>query len=104
MEGITSIMMASRAMKHQSQYVKVLSWGRMETTVLNDLIRAQSNTQVYLCLLFLWGSEGGNIYTLTNCGTKMATTGNENIIKTKSHRNSSMGKYMEAKKDGTLQQ
>ena len=34
----------------------------------------------------------------------MATTGNENVIKTESHNNSKIWKYMEAKEDGSLQQ
>jgi hypothetical protein len=45
---------------------------------------------------------GGDIYSGTDCGTKTATTGNENIIKTESHMNSELWKYMEAKEDGSL--
>ena len=57
---------------------------------------------MYLCLLTIWDPVGGDIYSGTDCGTKMATTGNENIIKTESHRNSELWKYMEAKEDGSL--
>jgi len=57
---------------------------------------------VYLCLLTIWGPVGGDIYYHTDYGTKTTTTGNENVIKTESHMNSKLWKYMEAKEDGSL--
>jgi hypothetical protein len=45
---------------------------------------------------------GGDIYSGTDCGTKRATTGNGNVIKTEFHMNSTLWKYMETKEDGSL--
>jgi hypothetical protein len=56
---------------------------------------------VYLYNLTIWGPVGGDIYSCTDCGTKMATTGNENV-NTDSHMNSKLWKYTEANEDGSL--
>jgi hypothetical protein len=45
---------------------------------------------------------GGDIYSRTDYGTKTTTTGKENVIKTESHMNSKLWKYMEAKEAGSL--